>query len=128
MKKQVKIMVHHLLIEIVGSVFLNDKELMEKFFTQIAEAYQKPVLGMRVHQFQPHGLSGLLVMPESHVAIHTWPEYQYAALDLFLQAPLDPEASLPWVIEYFKPQEIKVVELERGVGENNVPLVRSRLP
>lgn len=117
----------HLLVEIVGSGLLNDAGLVEAFFQNLAQYYGKDILALHVYRFEPHGLSGLLVMPESHVAIHTWPEYGYAALDIFLGASLDPKASVPIIWEYFKPQDVKITELTRGVGRGNGTLVRPEL-
>lgn len=117
----------HLLVEIVGSKLLNDARLVENFFRDLAAAYGKEVLALHVYQFEPYGLSGLLVMPESHVAIHTWPEYGYAALDIFLGTSCDPRISVPLIERYFEPQDIKIVELERGVGKGDGTLVRPEL-
>lgn len=120
-------MARHLLVEVVGSRFLNDARMVETFFRDLATAYGKEVLALQVYQFEPYGLSGLLVMPESHVVIHTWPEYGYAALDIFLGAPCDPEISVPLVQRYFAPQDIKIMELERGVGKQDGTLVHPEL-
>jgi len=117
----------HLLVEIVGSRLLNDAQRVEDFFRDLAATYGKEILALHVYQFEPYGLSGLLVMPESHVAIHTWPEYGYAALDVFLGASCDPKASVPLIERYFVPQDVRVVELERGVGKRNGTLVRPEL-
>lgn len=122
-----KAVARHLLVEIVGSQLLNDAKLVEGFFRDLAEAYGREILALHVYQFEPYGLSGLLVMPESHVAIHTWPEYGYAALDVFLGASCDPQISLPLIKRYFEPRDVKVVELERGVDRSNGTLVRPEL-
>ncbi len=118
----------HLLIEIIGSSLLNDKELVENFFRSLAECYGLGILALKVHQFEPYGLSGLLVMPESHVAIHTWPEYGYAALDILVGSRWDPRGSIALIHTYFQAKEVKFVELERGLQRGNGPLVRSELP
>lgn len=118
-----EVVARHLLVEIIGSGLLNDAGLVEAFFQDLARYYGKDVLALHVYRFEPHGLSGLLVMPESHVAIHTWPEYGYAALDIFLGVPLDPKASIPIIQEYFKPRDVKITELARGVGKGNGTLV-----
>lgn len=117
----------HLLVEIMGSQLLNDAELVESFFRDLAAAYGRDILALHVYQFEPYGLSGLLVMPESHVAIHTWPEYGYAALDIFLGASCDPRISVPLIRRYFEPRDVKIVELERGVGKPDGTLVRPEL-
>ncbi|HSV30548.1 MAG TPA: S-adenosylmethionine decarboxylase, partial [Atribacteraceae bacterium] len=63
----------HLLIEIIDSQLLNDAALMENFLRDVACTYGGDILGLKVHQFEPYGLSALMIMPESHVAVHTWP-------------------------------------------------------
>jgi S-adenosylmethionine decarboxylase len=73
-------------------------------------------------------LSGLLVMPESHVAIHTWPEYAYDALDIFVGSHFDPKESVSLFIEFFQAQEVKLVELERGLQRRDGTLVHPELP
>ncbi len=122
----------HLIIEIVDSRNLNNVELMEEFLREVAAMQQGAILGLQVHRFQPHGLSALMIMPESHVAVHTWPEYHYASIDIFLQGQTDAVQSVPLIEKYFQPGEVKVVELERGVknGDGTVvhPGVHRKLP
>ncbi|MGC8777549.1 MAG: adenosylmethionine decarboxylase [Candidatus Caldatribacteriaceae bacterium] len=118
----------HLLIEIIGSALLNDKGLVEEFFRSLARLYGLEILALQVHQFEPYGLSGLLVMPESHVAIHTWPEYAYAALDIFVGSHFDPRESVALIEHCFQAEQVKLVELERGLPRRNGTLVRPELP
>ena len=106
----------HLLIEIMDSSYLNDAELMENFLTNTAHLFGSEILVLRIHQFQPYGLSALMIMPESHIAVHTWPEYQFASVDIFLKASDDPNQSIPLIKKYFHPGDVKVIELERGVN------------
>lgn len=113
----------HLIIEIIESQNLNNVELMENFLSELAAAYQGEILGLKVHRFQPYGLSALMIMPESHVAVHTWPEYRYASIDIFLQGTTDPAQSVPLIERYFQPGEVKVIELERGVNKGDGTLV-----
>jgi len=106
----------HLMIEIINSSNLNDPELMEKFLNNAAHLFGSEILVLKVYQFQPHGLSALIIMPESHIAVHTWPEYQFASMDIFLKANSEPNQSLPLIKEYFHPKEVKIVEIERGIN------------
>lgn len=118
----------HLLIEILGSSLLNDKALVESFFRHLANLYGLEILALQVHQFEPYGLSGLLVMRDSHVAIHTWPEYEYAALDIFVGSHFDPKESVGLVKQCFQAQKVKLVELERGLQRRDGALVHPELP
>ena len=68
------------------------------------------------HAFSPHGVSGVVVIAESHVTIHTWPEYGYAAVDVFTCG----ETINPWVIqqhleEQFSSKKVSATELKRGL-------------
>lgn len=118
----------HLLIEIIGSPLLNDKGLVERFFKKLSCLYGLEILALQVHQFEPYGLSGLLIMPESHVAIHTWPEYGYAALDVFVGSHFDPKESIALIQDCFQAEKVKLVELERGLQKRDGTLVRPELP
>ena len=121
------IVARHLLVEIIGSASLNEKETMEEFLQDLAQIYGGEILALQVYQFQPFGLSALLVMPESHVAVHTWPEHSYAALDIFLKMDLEPQDSVPLIEQYFAPQDVKIKELERGVKKKDGALVHPGL-
>jgi S-adenosylmethionine decarboxylase len=66
-------------------------------------------------------------MPESHVAVHTWPEHSYAALDIFLKMDLEPQDSVPLIEQYFTPQDVRIKELERGVKKKDGALVHPGL-
>ncbi|PHM74566.1 adenosylmethionine decarboxylase [Xenorhabdus kozodoii] len=63
---------------------LKSVSAIEKIMLDIAQQYKLNVVTHNFHQFQPWGVSGALILAESHFTIHTWPEYQYAALDLFV--------------------------------------------
>ncbi|MCX6090606.1 MAG: S-adenosylmethionine decarboxylase [Candidatus Atribacteria bacterium] len=82
-----------------------------------------PIQGLKVYQFHPFGLSALMIMPDSHIAIHTWPENEFASIDIFLQAQYDPNESLPLIQRYFHPDEVKIIELERGIKKGDGTLV-----
>lgn len=74
------------------------------------------------HSFSPHGVSGVIVIAESHVAIHTWPEYGYAAVDIFTCG----DTINPWTIqkhleEGFSSQRVSSMEMRRGLFPDAVP-------
>ncbi|HHE47182.1 MAG TPA: adenosylmethionine decarboxylase [Bacteroidetes bacterium] len=76
---------HQLMVEYYGCSpeLLNDKAHIRGAMLEAASATGATVVGEVFHGFSPHGISGVVVIAESHLAIHTWPEYGYAALDLF---------------------------------------------
>jgi len=75
----------HLLIDLYDcdERLLDDREYIETQLHAAAEAAGARVLGAVFHRFSPHGVTGVLVVQESHLAVHTWPERRYAAIDLF---------------------------------------------
>lgn len=62
---------------------LNDPQVIERVLLEAAVRCGATVVNRCFHRFSPHGVSGVVVIAESHLAIHTWPEHRYAALDLF---------------------------------------------
>ncbi len=76
---------HQLMVEYYGCAtdLLNNEQHIRSAMLEAARATGATVVGEVFHEFNPHGISGVVVIAESHLAIHTWPEYGYAALDLF---------------------------------------------
>ena len=77
------------------------------------------ILSGHFHQFDPTGVSGVLVLSESHLAIHTWPEHRYAAVDLFTCGPrlLDGDAAAEHLARALGAQRTRTERAERGVFE-----------
>jgi S-adenosylmethionine decarboxylase len=76
----------------------------------------KPPRQARFHRFSPHGVSGVVVIAESHFAIHTWPEYGYCALDIFTcMDQIDSDAALHFLKLRFRAESISIMEVKRGV-------------
>ena len=75
----------HLLLELKGcdKEVLNDIGFLREALLAAADEAGATVLGESFHQFNPQGVSGVVVIAESHLCIHTWPEYNYAAADIF---------------------------------------------
>ncbi len=75
----------HILAEFYNcdSNVLNNVELIEKYMNEAAEECGATVIEKKFHMFNPYGVSGVVIISESHLAIHTWPEFGYAAVDLF---------------------------------------------
>jgi spermidine synthase len=75
----------HILIELYNcnSELINDSVRLEELMLKAAEIANATVVKSVFHNFSPQGVTGVVVVEESHFAIHTWPEYSYAAVDLF---------------------------------------------
>jgi len=94
---------------------LNDIEHIEKIMTKAAQLCGATIIKPFFHQFSPHGISGIIIIAESHFSIHTWPEYGYAALDLFTcgdQIKLDD--AVKYLKEELKARHIHMMEIKRG--------------
>jgi S-adenosylmethionine decarboxylase len=114
----VKSLGEHLLIEAWKLKNLNDSVLIRKALKEMVKATGATLLSLKIHKFNPHGISGIAVIAESHISIHTWPEYRYAAIDIFTcGSKVNPHAAIPIVKKYFKPKHIKIMDLKRGVLE-----------
>jgi spermidine synthase len=107
----------HILVEFLGcsAEVLNDVNLVEQLMTTAAVKSGATVIQSSFHHFSPFGVSGVVVIQESHLAIHTWPEYQYAAVDLFTCGDsVDPWISFDFLKKNFKAQNQSAIEMHRG--------------
>jgi len=95
---------------------LNDVDFIEQTLVQATLESQATIISHDFHKFSPFGVSGVVVIAESHVTIHTWPEYNYAAVDIFTCG----ETIDPWIIlEYLKQEfvsgNVSSMEMKRGM-------------
>ena len=104
----------HLIIDVHGAEGLDDLDLIEATLRRCVDAAQATLLHIHLHHFQPNGVSGVAVLAESHISIHTWPDAGYAALDVFMCGNADPDACIPVLREAFKARTVKVEEILRG--------------
>lgn len=108
----------HILMEMFGCdpEMLKDKDKIEKIMNESAVKSRAKVVKTFFHQFKPYGVSGVVVIEESHYTIHTWPEYSYAAIDFFYCSN---EVLIDKAIEVLKaalkPSSFNLVEIKRGV-------------
>jgi S-adenosylmethionine decarboxylase len=106
----------HLIIDLYDAQKLNDIDHIEKTLRQCVTAAGATLLHIHLHHFQPNGVSGVAVLAESHISIHTWPDQGYAALDVFMCGKASPDACVPILREAFKVKRVAVSELLRGKG------------
>ena len=104
----------HLIVDLHGARRLDDIDHIDAVLRRCAEAAGATLLHMHLHRFQPDGVSGVAVLAESHIAIHTWPEAGYAALDVFMCGRTAPERCVPILREAFAAERVEVRELLRG--------------
>lgn len=107
----------HILIELTGceAARLDDVGVIEDAMRTAASEAGATIVQSTFHQFSPIGVSGVVVIQESHLAIHTWPEYGYAAVDLFTCGEqLEPWKAFEWLKSVFQAKHHSCLELHRG--------------
>ncbi len=108
----------HLLLELKGceKEVLNDVGSLRSILLEAAEECGATILGESFHPFHPQGVSGVVIIAESHLSIHTWPEYDYAAADIFTCGnSVKPEKAAEILINRLGARNHSVVEIQRGL-------------
>jgi S-adenosylmethionine decarboxylase len=105
----------HLIVDLFGARRLDDLKHIERTLKRCVEVAGATLLHIHLHHFTPNGgVSGVAVLSESHISIHSWPEADYAALDMFMCGHARPERALPVLKEAFEAQELIVKRHLRG--------------
>lgn len=115
----VSILGRHLLVDLheCDPERLHDPDSVEQALLDAARASGATILGHQFHRFQPHGVSGVVLIAESHLSIHTWPEHGYAAVDFFTCGPgMRPEVGVDVLTAAFGCRRAEVNEVRRGTG------------
>ncbi len=106
----------HLIIDLWGASNLDQPELIDQTLCDGAIAAGATILHHHFHHFEPNGgVSGVIVLSESHISIHSWPERNFAALDVFMCGCADPYKIIPFLKAAFTPTHIQVNEQKRGL-------------
>jgi len=112
----------HLLLElkICNEELLDDLNFLKGCLNEAAIQSGATVVGESFYHFSPCGVSGVVNIAESHIAIHTWPEYRYAAVDVFTCGnAVDPEKAARWITERLGSKNHSLIELRRGIMEDS---------
>jgi S-adenosylmethionine decarboxylase len=105
----------HLIVDLYDAKRLDDIEHIEAALRRCVEEAGATLLHINLHHFEPNGgVSGVAVLAESHISIHTWPEHGYAAVDVFMCGDAEPEKCVPVLRQAFTPKQTAVEELLRG--------------
>jgi len=106
----------HILVEYYNCdpEILKDPVFIEREMNQSALAARATVVESKFHHFSPWGVSGAVLIAESHLAIHTWPEYGFAAADFFTCGDLDPWESFAYLEKVLNAEFCESVEISRG--------------
>lgn len=108
----------HLLLELRGCdrALLDDHAVVERSLRVAAEAAGATVVQSVFHRFSPQGVTGVVVLEESHFSVHTWPESGYAAADFFTCGDCRPELAVSILRDAFRAESVEVMSLDRGVA------------
>lgn len=115
----------HLLVELYGCnpELLKKVDAVRKILVTAAKSCKATVVDVAFHEFKPFGVSGVVVIAESHLSIHTWPEYQYAAVDIFTCGnSIEPEQAVRHIADSFNCPHPSIVEVKRGFISGSGPL------
>ena len=105
----------HLIVDLFGAKRLDDLRHIEHTLKRCVEVAGATLLHIHLHHFTPNGgVSGVAVLSESHISIHSWPEADYAALDVFMCGDARPERVVPVLKEAFGARDVVVKEHLRG--------------
>ena len=112
----------HLLVDFWGGRYIQDEAAIEAAMRDAARACEATVLEVRLHSFgsaagNASGITGVAILAESHISIHTWPELDYIALDIFVCGDRDPRKALNLLRSVFQPTRERVIECHRGSEE-----------
>ena len=107
---------HHLIIDLWQAERLDDFAHVEDTLRRATEAAAATLLKIELHRFtDTGGISGVAIIAESHISIHTWPERAYAAVDVFMCGDAKPYETIPVLRAAFRPERIDLVEHRRGI-------------
>ena len=110
----------HLLLELhdCNRKILNDIDAIREIMIAAATGCGATILGESFHQFSPQGVSGVIIIAESHLTIHTWPEHGYAGADIFTcGTTVKPEKAAEVIIERLHPKTHSIIQMYRGTAE-----------
>jgi S-adenosylmethionine decarboxylase len=106
----------HLIVDLWGASCLDDLELVERTLREATKAAGATLLKMDLHAFAPTGgITGVAILAESHISIHTWPERSYAAIDLFMCGDATPHKAIEIIRAAFSPETVTLLEHKRGL-------------
>ena len=106
---------------------INSLEAVKGTLVEAAKRAQATIVDVVFHEFNPFGISGVVVIAESHLSIHTWPEYRYAAVDIFSCGDvLQPDVAANYMVEQFAAERTSIVEMQRGMFLNRAVRIANK--
>ncbi|NWF75833.1 MAG: adenosylmethionine decarboxylase [Nitrospirae bacterium] len=121
----------HLLVELkdCNPEILKSLEKVKDLMVSAAKEARATIIDISFREFQPFGISGVVVIAESHLTIHTWPEYGYAAVDIFTCGEtLRPEIAASYLVKKLECKNPSIVELKRGILSHENEKLPHKIP
>jgi S-adenosylmethionine decarboxylase len=110
----------HLLAEFWFGRIIEDSKKIERILLGAVKQSRNTPLSIKIHKFSPRGLTGVVLLAESHIAIHTWPEINYIAIDIFTCGKKsNPDKALEYLKKELQPQKVEIKKLKRGKISNS---------
>ena len=106
----------HYIVELYGCPYnlLNDEFFIRRAIQQASHHGMSTLLKLSSHSFTPFGVTAIGLLAESHLSIHTWPEYGYAAIDYFTCGEHDPRPACEWLATHFSSEKNEITAIPRG--------------
>ncbi len=105
----------HVIAEFLGCTNLDAYTELEGVLREAAQAARATVIEVVIHKFSPIGMSGIVLLAESHLSIHTWPEHGYAAIDIYTCGEhVDIYAAIEVFKHFFQPKKVRHITIDRG--------------
>jgi len=105
----------HYIVEFLHCSRIDQPRFIGKVLKEAAEAAGATIIATKIHRFSPRGVTGFVLLAESHISIHTWPEYGFIAVDIFTCGKnMRPRAAVNVFTRAFLPQKVVVRKLRRG--------------
>ena len=106
----------HLFAEFWDGKIIEDSKKIERILITAAKKAKNTPLEVTIHKFNPHGITGVVLLAESHIALHSWPEINYLAIDIFTCGEKAyPYKALNYLKEKFHPKKVEIKEIKRGI-------------
>ncbi|MEM7617277.1 MAG: adenosylmethionine decarboxylase [Pseudomonadota bacterium] len=106
----------HIILDFFDAKYTNDMEYVEQSLRKVANICNATILNVKLHSFgKDSGITGVLLLAESHITIHTWPEINFIALDIFMCGKCDARLAIEPLKEMFSPKSTNIKEVNRGI-------------
>lgn len=106
----------HLIADFWNGRIIEDPKELERILIEAAKEAKNTPLAVKIHKFSPQGITGVILLAESHLALHTWPEFNYTAIDIFTCGEKTmPHKALEYLKKELRPKKVKIRKIKRGM-------------